>query len=112
VQNEVAGWYSAFDAFLLPSLLEGLPVVAVEAQTAGLPCFIADTITDEVKIIDKVHYCALTDGADNWAKEILSESYAITDRSGYADMIKESEYNIVNSALKLKQIYIELNGEI
>lgn len=32
-------WYQAFDAFVLPSVWEGLPVVGVEAQAADLPCY-------------------------------------------------------------------------
>lgn len=33
------------DALVLPSLFEGFPLVAVEAQTAGLPCYLSDAIT-------------------------------------------------------------------
>jgi len=36
-QEEVAGYYRLFDAFLLPSVNEGTPVVAIEALAAGRP---------------------------------------------------------------------------
>jgi glycosyltransferase involved in cell wall biosynthesis len=36
-QEEVARWYSAFDAFVLPSANEGTPVTAIEALAAGRP---------------------------------------------------------------------------
>jgi glycosyltransferase involved in cell wall biosynthesis len=36
-QEEVASWYAAFDAFLLPSGNEGTPVSAIEALAAGRP---------------------------------------------------------------------------
>ena len=35
-------WYGAFDAFLLTSLNEGAPVVAIEAQAAGVPVVATD----------------------------------------------------------------------
>ena len=41
VRKDMAALYHAMDVFLLPSLFEGLPVVLVEAQAAGLPCFVA-----------------------------------------------------------------------
>ena len=36
-QEEVARWYSAFDAFVLPSANEGTPVTAIEALAAARP---------------------------------------------------------------------------
>ena len=50
----VASWYRAFDAFLLPSANEGTPVVAIEALAAGTPVVatrvggVADVVRDGV----------------------------------------------------------------
>jgi glycosyltransferase involved in cell wall biosynthesis len=40
--DDIAAWYAAFDTFLLTSLNEGTPVVAIEAQAAGVPVVATD----------------------------------------------------------------------
>lgn len=62
--------YSAFDAFLLPSLFEGLPVSGVEAQVSGLPCIISDAITREVAF-GVCTFAPLGD-AQTWADAVMS----------------------------------------
>jgi glycosyltransferase involved in cell wall biosynthesis len=39
---DVQRWAKAADAFVLPSLYEGFPHVAIEAACQGLPCFLSD----------------------------------------------------------------------
>jgi glycosyltransferase involved in cell wall biosynthesis len=39
---DMGSWYAAFDAFLLTSANEGAPVVAIEAQSAGVPVVATD----------------------------------------------------------------------
>lgn len=46
--------YSAFDVFLMPSLYEGLPVVAIEAQASGIPTLLSNNIDESVVFSDKV----------------------------------------------------------
>jgi glycosyltransferase involved in cell wall biosynthesis len=40
--DDMGSWYAAFDAFLLTSANEGAPVVAIEAQAAGVPVVATD----------------------------------------------------------------------
>ncbi len=58
-------------AFLLPSLYEGMPLVMIEAQSAGLPCVTADTYSHEVDFgIGYVRWLRLEQGAAEWADAI------------------------------------------
>jgi glycosyltransferase involved in cell wall biosynthesis len=60
------------DVFLFPSLYEGLPLVLIEAQAAGLPCFIADTISPETDIVPQlVTRLSLADSAQTWAESAV-----------------------------------------
>ena len=44
LQRNIPSFLSLFDAFLLPSIHEGLPVVAAEAQAMGLKCIFSENI--------------------------------------------------------------------
>lgn len=69
VQSNVPDYYDAMDAFLLPSLFEGLPVVLVEAQAAGLPCFVADTVDRGAAFARQVAFLPI-DKPDAWADAV------------------------------------------
>lgn len=56
VQEHTEWYYNAMDCFILPSLYEGLPVVGIEAQVNGLPCFFSKNVTYETKINTNVCY--------------------------------------------------------
>ncbi len=63
---------SAMDVFVFPSFHEGMPNTVIEAQSTGLPCVIADTITREADITGLVAYLPLTDTAQTWAEHALA----------------------------------------
>jgi glycosyltransferase involved in cell wall biosynthesis len=65
------------DVLLFPSLYEGLPLVLVEAQAAGLHCFIADTISAETDIFPElITRLSLADGAYTWAESMIKAPLA------------------------------------
>lgn len=70
VTDDIPGWLSAMDCFVMPSLIEGLPLSAVEAQTSGLPCLLSDLITDEVDITPLVCHLPVDKGPGEWIARI------------------------------------------
>lgn len=57
---------------LLPSVYEGLPVTAVEAQAAGCYCLLSDVITKQVDVgTQEIEYISI-DNSNKWAERILS----------------------------------------
>ncbi|HIU70978.1 MAG TPA: glycosyltransferase [Candidatus Enterosoma merdigallinarum] len=98
-------YYSAFDLFCLPSLYEGLPVVAVEAQANGLPLLLADTITKECKILPTTFFLSISD-ISSWVNKI-SQSLS-SPKSRNVDISLFSDFDIDVQKEKLRAKYFSL----
>jgi len=73
-REDVSRLMNAMDLFMLPSLYEGLPFVAVEAQQNGLPVLLSDTITRMVDVNHGCTYLPLSKSAIEWKNEILQHT--------------------------------------
>lgn len=98
--------YQAIDAFLLPSFYEGLPVVLVESQTAGLPSFTSDVVTKQVELTDAIHYYPLSIGAKEWARKIFDELQKY-ERRDYSNIIIKNGFDEKESAKEIEKFYLE-----
>ena len=103
-RSDVNELYLVFDAFVMPSLYEGLTVVGIEAQASGNLCFFSDEMTEKTKVTDHASFLSLSDGAEKWAKSVLegAEKYVRRDSS---EAIRESGYDIKTEASKLQDYY-------
>ncbi len=101
----------AMDVFLFPSLYEGLPLVLLEAQSAGVPCVISDVITEEVEVLKPfLRRLSLMQSASVWAKAILaikSEKLSI-NREDALNQVTHSAFNIQRSVQELSDVYTSL----
>lgn len=62
-------YYQAMDVFVMPSLYEGFPIAAVEAQCAGLPIILSNKITKEADIMDETIWADI-DNISAWVHAI------------------------------------------
>ena len=71
-RDDVSKLMQAADVFVMTSIHEGLPIVAVETQTSGLPLVLSDAITTDTNITGNCKFVSLD--ADNkvWAEEVLN----------------------------------------
>nr|WP_156645377.1 glycosyltransferase family 1 protein [Lentibacillus sp. JNUCC-1] len=111
VRENIPELLHAFDLFVFPSLHEGLPVTLIEAQAAGLPCLISDTITSEVDLnLHLVHYLPLSDHAA-WSDAIQLLSYRTQARLISGEALKQHGYDIKQTAADLQDAYLSYGSE-
>lgn len=106
VRSDIPDILNMMDAFIFPSYYEGLSVVGVEAQAAGLPCFFSEGIVDEAIITNHVWKYSLDSGPEKWAENIIREMDKF-QRSDSYDQIKIAGFDIIETAHSMEKFYID-----
>lgn len=106
VRKDVSRLVQAMDVMIMPSFYEGFPVTVVEAEAAGLPVIMSDTITDEVMIKSNIIKLSLKDSPSIWAEKICEHHDRIIDNSS----LYEAGLDITETTKKLIQIYASNGG--
>lgn len=103
--SHVESLLNAMDIFVFPSKFEGFGIVAVEAQCNGLNTFCSSAVPEDVSITSLCHRTSLTLSATEWAEQILNSTVK-TDRDGYAQQVKESGYDIMETSKWIQHEYL------
>lgn len=108
-QKNVPLYLSMFDAFVLPSLHEGLPVVSAEAQALGLKTIFSDTIDHTCDMgLGVMTFVPITDEALNQWTEAIDREISTPSTSDIQKAFEEKRYEIVSSVAFLSKTYKEL----
>lgn len=104
----------AMDAFILPSLFEGLGLAVVEAQAAALPCVISDTVPSEADVVPGlVRRRSLNEPPATWAEELLAcrQQQRLSPESGL-EILRNSPFNIKNCVRRVERAYLEAATDV
>lgn len=97
-RNDVPALMMMFDVFLIPSLFEGLGLVAIEVQASGLWCVVSDEVPAS-NMAKRIAYLSLKDSDEVWAEKLFENKPF--DRQSAKLFVKENGYDIAAEAKKL-----------
>ena len=102
---------SVMDCFVFPSRYEGLGLVVVEAQAAGLPCLISERVPSEA-IVDEslVRVFPLERSAAEWAEAVLLLRNLRREAHGVAAVsrVVNSRFNLDHCVSTMRARYAQL----
>ncbi|MBQ7542235.1 MAG: glycosyltransferase family 1 protein [Clostridia bacterium] len=110
LRDDVPRLLQAMDCFLLPSKYEGLPLVIVEAEAAGLPCLAADTVSPMANLgAGPFRFLPLE--ADAWI-DAMENVRPREDRADAAAVVRAHGYDSREQAEALQAYYLQVMEEL
>lgn len=104
VRSDVPDLMQAMDVFVFPSLYEGLGIVAIEAQAAGLPCVLSEGVPIAACVTDRATRISLSDLPSSWAERVLAQTLKRIDT---CQEVVNAGFDIVENARLLQNFYLE-----
>lgn len=104
VRDDIPCILQALNVFILPSKYEGLGIVGIEAQAAGVPTLLSNRIPAETQILPAGCKFLPIRSARLWAEEIVKEKN-FRRIAGASEKVAQAGYDVRNTAEWLTSFY-------
>lgn len=107
IRDDIDTILNSIDVFVFPSIYEGLGLVLLEAQAAGLPCVVSEAIQSEADLnIDLLSYLNLSDETSAWVNKIIEVcGKKQTDKQKILEAFDRNGYSSQKCISQLMTIY-------
>lgn len=102
-RNDIPDLLQAMDCFCLPSQFEGLGIVLIEAQAAGLPCVVSPAIPSEALVTPLAQPFPLETNV--WADILYSIAQERPERQNMWEPLTAAGYNIQYQIKEVEKLY-------
>lgn len=100
LRDDIPQLLKSMDVFLMPSLYEGLPISAVEAQAASLKIVLSTEVSKETVLSENVHFVSLEETPEKWADKVLEEPF---ENNPNEDLFL---YDMKKTSKQIEKIYL------
>ncbi|WP_394218334.1 glycosyltransferase family 1 protein [Halobacillus trueperi] len=114
IRQDIPTLLQCMDVFVFPSTYEGLGLVLLEAQAAGLPCLVSEAIQPEADLnLDLIWKLKLSEGPDVWAENVLNlVGQKEKDKERVKDRFQNHEHSIPQAVQRVMKIYKQTGGKV
>jgi glycosyltransferase EpsF len=109
VRHDIPELFKTMDVFILPSLYEGLAIVLIEAQAAGIPCVVSKSIPLEADMnFGFLEYIGFDENIEVWVNAILSSlEKIIPEWKVRSDNIRKNGFDIEIVVKEWERLYLK-----
>lgn len=110
-RNDMNRIYQVMEVFVFPSLFEGLGIVAIEAQAAGVPVVCSEGLPPETDITPIYRKLMLSEGAEKWADAALEMAQSSKAHTNMQQYVIDAGFDMTSTTKYMENYYLKQSNQ-